>query len=68
MKTRAEYRRSGEIIRTRFYETKEQAQDALAKRIGHFHYLGAVCGDAHVPGHCCTDAARNGGLVSLESR
>jgi hypothetical protein len=63
---RAEYRRRGEIIRTRFYASAEEAQDALAKRIGHFHYLGRVCGDGHEAGRGCESAPRNGGLVSLE--
>lgn len=68
MKTRAEFRRKGEIIRTRFYQTREEAQEALSKRIGHFHYLGRVCGDAHMPGRGCESAPRNGGLVSIEER
>jgi hypothetical protein len=68
MKIRAEYRRQGTIIRTRFYASAEEAQDRLAKRIGHFHYLGRVCGDAHEFGKGCESAARNGGLVSLEFR
>ena len=29
--TKAEYRRNGTIIRTRYYDTPEQAQDALVK-------------------------------------
>jgi hypothetical protein len=68
MRIRAEYRRQGTIIRTRFYSSSEDAQDALAKRIGHFHYLGRVCGDAHEAGFSCESAPRNGGLVSLEIR
>ena len=40
--TKAEYRRNGTIIRTRCHDTPEQAQDALVKRIGHFHYLASV--------------------------
>jgi hypothetical protein len=57
MKTRAEYRRNGEIRKTRYYDTPEEAQDALAKRIGHFHYLGQVCGDGfRTDTHRCEDA------------
>ena len=29
--TKAEYRRNGTIIRTRYYDTDEQAKDALVK-------------------------------------
>ena len=64
---RAEYRRNGEVIRTRFYPTKEEAQDALARRIGWFHHLGRVAGDGFVKGRCL-NAPRNGGLVSIEFR
>jgi hypothetical protein len=68
-KYRAEYRRQGDIIRTRFYPDREQAQDALAKRIGHFHYLGRVSGDGFESSSGkCENAPRNGGLVSIESR
>lgn len=69
MSTRAEYRRNGEIIKTRYYETAEQAQDALAKHIGHFHYLGRVSGDGfRTDTGRCEDAPRNGGLISLTIR
>jgi hypothetical protein len=70
MRYRAEFRRNGSIVKTRFYSDREEAQDALMKRIGHFHYLGRVCGDGvwtDGPGYC-TDAPRNGGLVSIEQR
>ena len=66
MKTaRAEYRRGGEVIRTCFHANKEDAQDALARRIGAFHYLGKVAGDCFVAGRCL-HGARNGGVVSIE--
>lgn len=68
MKYRAEFRRNGRIIRTRFYDDRITAQDMLAKRIGPFVSLGCVAGDANEPGKPCTDAPRNGGLVSIESR
>jgi hypothetical protein len=32
--TKAEYRRNGTIIRTRYYDTPEQAQDALVNVFG----------------------------------
>jgi len=65
---KAEFRFKGNIIRTRWYDTKEEAQDALAKRIGHFHYLGRVAGDTHEVGRGCESAPRNGGLVSIETK
>ncbi|MGA8655431.1 MAG: hypothetical protein WB586_04725 [Chthoniobacterales bacterium] len=45
MRYRAEFRRNGNIVKTRLYSDREEAQDALMKRIGHFHYLGRVCRD-----------------------
>jgi hypothetical protein len=68
MKYRASFRRQGDVIQTRFYPDRESAQDALAKRIGHFHYLGQVCGDGFEQSGKCEAAPRNGGLVSLEER
>jgi len=62
MKFRAEYRRHGSVIKTRFYDDRKTAQDQLAKRIGYFHHLGRVCGDAS------NAAPRNGGLVTIEER
>jgi hypothetical protein len=67
MKVQAQYRRNGATIKTRFYGTPEEAQDALAKRIGAFHYLGRIAGDGFRTDTLrCEDAPRNGGLVSLE--
>jgi hypothetical protein len=69
MKTqyRAEYRRNGQITRTRYYNDKLAAQDALMKRVGDFHYLGLIAGDGFSRGEC-NDAPRNGGLVSISTR
>jgi hypothetical protein len=68
MKYRAEFRKQGTVIRTRFYDTRDEAQEALARRIGWFHYLGKVAGDSSWPGKACESAPRNGGLVSIEER
>jgi hypothetical protein len=69
MKYRAQFSHQGNITQTRFYETREDAQDALAKRIGHFHYLGWVSGDTTLESYgYCPSAPRNGGLVSIEER
>jgi hypothetical protein len=67
MAYKAIYNSRGTVVRTRYYATAEQAQDALMKSIGWFHYLGRVLGDLHERGRC-TAAARNGGLVSLRIR
>ena len=64
---RAEYRRNGKIIRTRFYASREQAQNHLQSHIGWFQPLGAVAGDTFEYG-VCDNAPRNGGLVSIETR
>jgi hypothetical protein len=69
MKYRAHFSKKGNMIHTRFHETKEDAQDALAKRIGHFHHLGKVSGDTTLESYgYCPSAPRNGGLVSIEER
>ena len=66
---RAQYNRQGTVIRTKFYPSREAAQDALAKRVGYFHHLGRVSGDAfETDGRGCIAAPRNGGLVSIESK
>ena len=43
IKYKAEYivNGGGVKFRTKFYETVEEAQDALAKRAGYFPYLGS---------------------------
>ncbi|MCP4923131.1 MAG: hypothetical protein GY915_03745 [bacterium] len=63
-KYKAQYRKSGEMIQTRYYRTKAEAQNMLAKRIGAFHHLGQVSGDIEENG-LCESAPRNGGLVSI---
>lgn len=68
MKYRASFQRQGDFIQTRFYPDRESAQDALAKRIGFFHYLGMVSGDGFEKSGKCEAAPRNGGLVSLEEK
>lgn len=68
MKYRASFQKQGDHIQTRFYPDRESAQDALAKRIGSFHYLGRVSGDGFEQSGKCETAPRNGGLVSLEER
>ena len=65
-KYRAEY---GNMYRTRYYATRAEAQDALMRRCGHFHYLGSVAGDGFSPNESyCSSAPRNGGLVVIIER
>lgn len=54
-------------VRTRYYATREQAQDALMVRSGPFTHLGKVAGDVSEDG-VCTAAPRNGGQVSIITR
>lgn len=66
-KYKAEYTTQGEVkFRTKYYDTPEIAQDALAKRTGYFPYLGAVSGDVH-NSHTgyCDSAYRRGGRVDI---
>lgn len=65
MKIRATYRNQGNIIRTRYYATAEEAQEHLRDRIGSFRSLGRVSGDVFENGKC-EAAPRNGGLVTIE--
>lgn len=67
MKVRAEFRRKGKIIRTRFYPSAQLAQAYLQDHIGWFNPLGSVSGDVFENGQC-TSGPRNGGLVSLKFR
>lgn len=66
-KYKAEYTTQGEVkFRTKYYETVEEAQDALAKRTGYFPLLGRVNGDIH-NAHLgyCDYAPRLGGSVNI---
>lgn len=66
-KFKAEYRADGEVkFRTKYYDTPEIAQDALAKRTGYFPHLGSVSGDTH-NSHLgyCDYAPRLGGRVDI---
>jgi len=56
----------GEEVETAFYPSAQEAQDALAKRIGFFEYLDPMRGGAFLPRWEYKDAERNGGLVSVE--
>ena len=66
-KYKAEFTVDGETkFTTRYYETVEEAQDALAKRIGYFPYLGQVSGDVRDSDLGYYDAApRCGGQVDI---
>ena len=66
-KYKARYQSSNAVYRTNYYPTKEEAQDALMKKCGNFHYLGQVAGDAEEDGEC-NYAPRNNGSVSIEER
>lgn len=69
-KYKAEYRANGEVkFRTKYYDTPEIAQDALAKRTGYFPYLGAVSGDVHNShlGYCDFGDRLNGRVDIFES-
>lgn len=69
IKYKAEYGSSNRNYKTRYYPTREQAQDALMKRVGRFHYLGKVNGDGRWKDKSYCDAApRNGGLVAIQEK
>jgi hypothetical protein len=53
---------------TRYYNSAGQAQFQLQERIGHFHLLGRVVGDAFDEDGKCTAGARQGGTVSVDER
>ena len=77
MKYKAEYGSSNQDYKTNYYPTKEEAQDALMKKCGNFHYLGKVAGDSQRDDErpsrsdawsrfgYCSSAPRNGGLVVI---
>ena len=66
IKYKAEYGSSNKNYKTNYYSTKEEAQDALMKKIGGFHYLGKIGGDGQWDDESyCSSAPRNGGLVVL---
>jgi hypothetical protein len=54
--TKAEYGTNGTIIRARYCDTPEQAQDALVKRIRHFHFLGGSVAMIGFVRGVCSDA------------
>ena len=60
----------GRDIKTIWYGSAEEAQEALMRRreVGHFPHLGRVSGDAHEAGGPCLYAPRNGGAVSIDRR
>ena len=62
-KYKARYQSSNVNHHTNYYPTKEEAQDALMKKCGNFHYLGKVNGDGKD-----SPAPRNGGAVSIEAK
>ena len=65
-KYKAEYGSSNQDYKTNYYSTKEEAQDALMKKCGNFHYLGKVAGDSQWDDESyCSSAPRNGGLVVI---
>ena len=69
IKYKAEYGSSNHNYQTRYYSTREQAQDALMKRAGRFRYLGEVVGDGRWEDKRYCDAApRNGGLVTIQEK
>ena len=65
MRYKASYQSSSAIYHTNYYPTKEEAQDALMKKCGNFHYLGQVAGDTEEDGEC-NYASRNNGSVSID--
>lgn len=69
MKYKATYQSSNVNHHTNYYPTKEEAQDALMKKCGNFHYLGKVNGDGKWDDEdYCSSAPRNGGAVSIDER
>ena len=68
-KYKAIFQSSNQDFKTNYYPTKEEAQDALMKRCGNFHYLGAGGGDGKWDNESyCSSAPRNGGTVSIEEK